>query len=223
MKLFPLLCALLPNPLKILIYRKIFGWTIGSNVKIGYSYIYAKQVLLIDRIHIGHFNIIRNLNTLQIGSDTHIANFNSIFGAPYDNWEAKLHIGQGVKIMSHHFIDVGGKIDIGDRTVLGGRSTQLWGHTSGYDPFGNLTQTPLNIHIGQDVYIGAKSALIGCGIPDRTIIGAGSVVTKHFDPEPSPLLIAGNPATIKKRYHFRPPPDPNPPCYQTDPNPQYKQ
>jgi acetyltransferase-like isoleucine patch superfamily enzyme len=204
MKPLPLLCSLLPNRLKILIYRKIFGWTIGNDVKIGYSYIYAKNVILVDRVHIGHFNVIQNLKFLKIGSDTYIANFNSIFGATYDGWGSSLDIGQSVSFMSHHFIDVGGKVVIGDRTIVGGRSTQIWSHSAGYDSFGRNTLIPLNVFIGSGVYLGASSALIGCTIPDRAVVAAGSVVTKHFDAEILPILIAGNPALIKKRYHFSP-------------------
>jgi acetyltransferase-like isoleucine patch superfamily enzyme len=46
---------------------------------------------------------------------------------------------------------------------------------------------------------------VGCALPDRTVVGAGSVVTKQFAPEPCPYLIAGNPAIIKKRYQVSSP------------------
>ena len=58
----------------------------------------------------------------------------------------------------------------------------------------------MNLHVGQGVYIGARSTLIGCSIPDRAMVGAGSVVNKSFATEDYRLLIAGNPAIVKKRY-----------------------
>jgi acetyltransferase-like isoleucine patch superfamily enzyme len=197
---FLILCALLPSKVKLLLYRRLLGWSIGKNVKIGFSYIDAKNVVIADRVHIGHGNIIRNLNAFQIGSDTYIANFNSFFGAIYDGWAATLTIGQSVNFMSHHFLDVGGIITIGDCTVIGGRDTQIWSHGLTYDSNGNPALNPLDVTIGAHVYIGARSTLVGCAVPDRTVVGAGSVVTNQFVAESSPYLIAGNPAIIKKRY-----------------------
>ena len=51
------------------------------------------------------------------------------------------------------------------------------------------------ITIGNDVFIGMSSTFLpGTSIPDRCIVGAGSVVTKKFT-EPG-KVIAGNPARV---------------------------
>jgi acetyltransferase-like isoleucine patch superfamily enzyme len=200
-----LLAALLPSCIKVVAFRRLLGWTIGKNVKIGFSYIHANSVVLADHVRIGHFNIIRNIKFLKIGENSYIANLNSFFGATYEGWDSHLEIGQSVNFMSHHFLDVGGKIMIGDHTVIAGRDSQLWGHGLVYDAFGSPSLKPLNVSIGSHVYIGARATLVGCSIPDRTVVGAGSVVTKQFAPEPCPYLIAGNPAIIKKRYQVSSP------------------
>ncbi len=200
MNLFLVLCSILPNSVKILIYRRILGWEIGYDVKIGFSYIDAKNVFLEDRVRIGHFNVIRNIRHLRIGTDTYMANFNSIFGSTYDGWPAYLKIGKSVKFMSHHFLDIGGKVTISDNAIIAGRGSHLWSHTIAYSDSGNPALQPLNIFIGNNAYIGANSVLVGCSIPDNAIVGAGSLVNKQFEPESSPILIAGNPAIIKKRY-----------------------
>jgi maltose O-acetyltransferase len=64
----------------------------------------------------------------------------------------------------------------------------------------DLRKTPgalefaLPIHIGNDVWIGGGSVILGgITISDRAVIAAGSVVTKHV---PSDTLVAGNPARI---------------------------
>lgn len=65
----------------------------------------------------------------------------------------------------------------------------------------NDTRLPLligHIHIGENVFIGAKALIMpGIKIHDSAVVGAGSVVTKDVDPY---TIVAGNPAKfIKKR------------------------
>jgi acetyltransferase-like isoleucine patch superfamily enzyme len=69
----------------------------------------------------------------------------------------------------------------------------------------------MSIRLGEWVYVGAGCILVGCDLPSRTIVGAGSVVTKSFSAEPCGLLIAGNPASIRKRYD-----DDLPPAFQPE-------
>jgi acetyltransferase-like isoleucine patch superfamily enzyme len=88
--------------------------------------------------------------------------------------------------------------------LISGRDTQIWAHGLTYDPNGNPDLNPLDVTIGAHVYVGARSTLVGCAVPDRTVVGAGSVVTKQFAAEATPYLIAGNPAIIKKRYQANP-------------------
>jgi acetyltransferase-like isoleucine patch superfamily enzyme len=202
---FILLFSILPNFLKLFAYRRFLGWSIGENVKIGFSYIDAKNVVIGDRVRIGHGNLIRNLNILNIGNDAFIANFNSVFGSVHPGWVICLEIGQSVSFMSHHFVDVWGTVKIGDYSTIAGRDTHVWSHTLVHDAYGaNPSLQSLDVSIGAHVYVGARSTLVGCAIPDRTVVGAGSVVTKQFAAEATPYLIAGNPAIIKKRYQSNP-------------------
>jgi acetyltransferase-like isoleucine patch superfamily enzyme len=203
--LIKLLSVVMPNPIKIFVYRNLFGWKIGSKVKIGFSYIDSKEVIIKDDSRIGHFNVFRNLKKLHIGSGCYIANFNEVFGALYngEQWKSAFYLDNEAMIMSHHFFDAGGLINIGQKTVVGGRDSHFWGHTRKYDENNQPTLAALDISIGESVYIGARSTLIGCTIPKGAIVGAGSVVTsKEFkiDVDGNSILIAGNPASIRKVY-----------------------
>jgi acetyltransferase-like isoleucine patch superfamily enzyme len=120
-----------------------------------------------------------------------------------EQWKSAFHLDDEAMIMSHHFFDVGGLISIGQRAVVGGRDSHFWGHTRKYDENNQPTLSALDIHIGESVYIGARSTLIGCTIPRGAIVGAGSVVTsKEFklNADGNSILIAGNPASIRKVY-----------------------
>lgn len=199
-KVLVILAIFLPQPIKQVIYHRLLKWQIGRGVRIGLSYLDARHVVLGDNVRIGHFNIIRGVKRLSVGDGTYIANFNQMFGASYPNWASELKIGKQVNFMSRHFVDVCGPVCIGDRAVIGGRDTQFWSHTRTLIN-GVPSLEPTSVCIGDDVYIGARAMLISCDVPAGAVVGAGSVVTKSFAPEACRLLIAGNPASIRKRYH----------------------
>ncbi|WAL58388.1 acyltransferase [Thermocoleostomius sinensis] len=201
---FPLLIALLPAKFKPFLYRRLLGWQIGSNVHIGLSYINGQHVIIGSNVTIGHFNILTTFRYLKIGSYTFIKNFNHFSGrCDHPKWPGYLEIGEGVNIMNHHYVDSHGKVEIGNNSILAGRDTHIWSHSLSYEQAKPML-SPLEITVGENVYVGARSTLVQCYIPDYSVIGAGSVVTRDFPSEPNcRLLIAGNPACVKKRYPLK--------------------
>jgi acetyltransferase-like isoleucine patch superfamily enzyme len=198
-----LLAVIMPQGIKRFLYRHVFGWKIGQGVQIGLSYIDSNNVEIGDNTRIGHFNIFRELRQLKIGENCYLANFNEIFGArQYDEtYTSVFEVGNHVNFMSHHFVDTAGTVSIGDKTTIGGRDTHFWSHTILLLD-GERTMQPTQVCIGQNTYVGARVTLVGCSIPEGSMVGAGSVVTKSFPPEANRILIAGNPAIIKKRYEI---------------------
>ncbi len=68
-----------------------------------------------------------------------------------------------------------------------------------FDEWGESKSGIMPVKIGNDVFIGANTIIIGSvNIGDGAIVGAGSVVTKDVEPY---AIVAGNPAkTIRKRF-----------------------
>jgi len=195
----------LPSAIKVAIYRLIFGWKIGRNVRIGFSLIEARNVEIGDFVKIGSFNLFRNCQDLVIGDSSIINNNNKIYGSHLkcQGWINKFQVGVKCYITSGHFFDIGGGVIIDCYTVVGGRDTHIWSHSIKIID-GRRELVPIRAKIGEKSYIGARVTLVCNSIPARTVVGAGSIIAKTF---PSCTfeegqLIAGNPAKILKKYRY---------------------
>ena len=196
-----ILAVLLPRGAKRLFYNRLFGWDVRAGARIGLSYIDALHVEIGTDARIGHFNVVRKLNHFAVGRDTYIANFNQAFGVRgRPDFPSRLIVGDGVMFMSHHFVDVAGSVRIGHRATVGGRDTHIWSHTLAINADGVQELVATEAGIGDGAYLGARVTVVGCSIPDGAVVGAGAVVSKSFPPQPERVLIAGNPATIRKAY-----------------------
>lgn len=180
---------LLPSKLKIRIYR-LLGANIGKNSYIGFSIISADIIELGDSVYIGHFNLIWRLKSLRLMSGSRIGQFNWLTGASTGSFV----IGNNSAITRFHFLESSADIVIGNNSIIAGRSSHFFTH--------GLTPTSREdlraIQISDWCYIGSSVRFVpGVIISDHSFVGMGSVVTKQFD-EPY-ILIAGNPAQIKKK------------------------
>lgn len=202
------LVALLPNFLKRPAYRLCFGYKIGRRVSVGLSIIDAgaceigddvrvghlnvfvgvKVLSLGEHARVGHLNVIRGGDEVRIGRYAEIIRLNEINSIPdpvvVNPVEPKFHLGDGSVVTAGHKIDFTDRVEIGRRTILGGRNSSLWTHNR---------QRTRPILIGELSYIGSEIRVAPGGvIPSRCIVGIGSVVTGRLEGEN--LLIAGVPA-----------------------------
>ena len=128
------------------------------------------------------------------------------------HFEGKTKIGLGSRIMLQ------GKLSMGNNVLLSGNATIICNHkiTIGnntsiawetllmdtdehpiYDKEKNILNPDKAVHIGNDVWIAARAVLLkGASIPNGSIVGANSLITKEFKVENS--VIAGNPAQVIK-------------------------
>lgn len=211
-KIIALVVIPLPQRMKASALRNLLGWTIGYGVSIGLSYVDADSVNLDDGVHIGHFNSFRNLAHLEMGKGSYVKNFNSFAGSTHwlKQLPSRVTLGSKVSVMSHHFADCAGTLVIEDNVMIGGRSTEIYTHTLtleqtvGFyqDLATGRTLVPTTVIIGKGAYIGARCTLVSCVVPPGAMVGAGAVVVSdHSHDEPGRrVLLAGNPAVVKKVY-----------------------
>lgn len=200
-KLLLLFAAVLPQSLKRALFRRVLGWNVADDAYVGCSYIGAEAVTLGPGSHIGHFNIVRNVRSLQLGRRAYIKDFNHIFGCTPLGMpgERSFRLGDDGHVMSRHFFEVGGAIIIGNDTLIGGRGTQVYTHSL-IAPEGAEEWKVGEMVIGDGAKVFASAILVHCRIPAGAIIAAGAVLTRSYEPEPNQrLLIAGNPAIIVGR------------------------
>ena len=86
-------------------------------------------------------------------------------------------------------------VSIGNRTLFG-PNVQIYTATHPVNPYERATglEYAKPVTIGDDVWIGGSAVICpGVTIGDRTVIGAGSVVTKDI---PADVFAAGNPCNV---------------------------
>lgn len=202
------LVALLPNFLKRPVYRLCFGYKVGKRVRVGFSIIDAAECELGDDVRVGHLNVFVGVKALSIGEHARVGHLNVIRGGDevrigryaeiirlneinsipdpivVNPVEPKFHLGDGSVVTAGHKIDFTDRVEIGRRTILGGRNSSLWTHNR---------QRTRPIIIGELAYIGSEIRVAPGGvIPSRCIVGIGSVITGRLEGENH--LIAGVPA-----------------------------
>lgn len=130
----------------------------------------------------------------EIGQNVRICSSARIYG------NGKLVIGNNTWIGHHtliictEYIKIGENVDIAPKVYLG-TGTHIVEKNKSKGIAGEGISKPIRVSNG--CWLGVGSIILpGVNIGERTIVAAGSVVTKNFGSE---LVIAGVPAIVKKR------------------------
>lgn len=206
------LVALLPSFLKRPCYRLFYGYRIGKRVRIGMSIIDAQECEIADDVLIGHLNLVLGVKKISIGDHTKIGHLNIIRGGDevrlgryseimrtnqinsipdpdvVNPTDPRFSLGDGSIVTTGHKIDFTDRVEIGRRSIIGGRNSSLWTHNR---------QRTRPIAIGSFTYVGSEIRMApGSTLPSRCIVGIGAVVTGQLTEEEQ--LIAGVPAKALK-------------------------
>ena len=104
-----------------------------------------------------------------------------LFPPFYTDFGKNIHIGKDVFINACCCFQDQGGIQIGDGTLIG-HQVVLATLNHDFDPKKRKDIIPAPIQIGENVWIGSNSVIVGgVTIGDNAIIAAGSVVTKDVD------------------------------------------
>jgi acetyltransferase-like isoleucine patch superfamily enzyme len=200
--------ALLPSVLKRPCYRWLFGYKIGRRVRIGLTLLDARECVVEDDVSIGHLNVVIGVGRLTVGDHARVGHLNVLRGGDeialgryseiirmneinsipdpevVNEIDPRFSLGAGSVVTAGHKIDFTDRVEIGRRTILGGRNSSLWTHNR---------QRTRPVTVGELSYIGSEIRVAPGGvIPSRCIVGIGSVVTGRIEGENQ--LIAGVPA-----------------------------
>ena len=173
-------------------YRWLFrkkGITFGSNMSIKGRI----SVIGLGKIVIG--------DNFCMTSGEHINPISANIQASFftDSPNAQIRIGDNVgmsstRIWIHEGLTIGNNVKIGGGVLLIDTDCHPFDYSVRRNSNEGTCSAPIVIE--DDVWIGAQSIVLkGVTIGARTIIGAGSVVTKSI---PSDCIAAGNPCKVKK-------------------------
>jgi maltose O-acetyltransferase len=114
--------------------------------------------------------------------------FNCIYGE-------NIHLGNHVFLNLNCMIIDGNRVEIGDHAMLGpGVQIYTSAHELVAESRNQGWEVTKPVTIGHSVWIGGSAILLpGVKIGDRSVVGAGAVVTRDV---PENVVVAGNPARI---------------------------
>jgi acetyltransferase-like isoleucine patch superfamily enzyme len=177
----------------------LFGYDIHPSSHIGYSWVMPERLVLGEGARIGHMTVCRILDLVELGPYASIGQWNWITGIPAGDTEFYQHMtgrraefvmGPHSAVTSRHYVDCAGGVAIGAYATVAGIRSQIFTHSLDIE---QSRQSAQKITIGSYTMIGTGSILLpGSSVPDRAVVGAGSVVTGSLDE--SLYLYAGVPA-----------------------------
>lgn len=201
-KLLQLGVVFLPWVLKRWVLRRFWNYRIADSARIGLSYIFPGQLTMGEGASIGHLNVAIHLERMECGAYSIIERANWITGHAIDgahfshraDRDPALVLGEHAAITKQHIIDCTDRVEIGAFTTVAGYHSQLITHGISVLE-GRQDCKPIRIGAYCLVGTGVK-VLGGAALPDRSVLGAGSVLNKYHTEECA--VYAGQPAAKMK-------------------------
>jgi len=187
-----LIVMTLPLPAKIS-FLNLLGHKVHRTAYIGFSYLNVKRIELAEDTYIGHGNVFKNLDRLELRSGARINRWNRFTSTP--GYYGRLIVGERSAVTLRHYFDVCDVVEIGHDTIIAGHRSTFFTHSKGVDEVDYVRP----IYVGDWCYLGSNLCVVpGTKVGSHCFVGMGAVLSRDLSHE-SYCLLTGNPAGIKKR------------------------
>lgn len=198
------LIVVLPWGLRRIVLERVYGYHFEKGSRIGpLSWIFPGHLSMGKEARIASLTVAIHLNSIEMRDHSTIGRGNWITGhkhgsgrfAHREGRNSALILGRHSAITKSHIIDCTDRVTIGNFTTIAGYRSQIITH--GIDVNG-CRQDCRTIEIGDYCLVGTGVICLGGShLPDRSVLAAGSVLTKEF--REVETLYAGVPAHPVKK------------------------
>ena len=196
--LLALLLVLLPRRARLALARRVPGWEIDRTAYLGRSWVAVPRLVLGPGASIGPFNVLKDLDAVELAEGASIGSRNWITGFPSSsrvythspNRRPVLLMGRFSGITIAHDIDCSDAVELEHHAVIAGFRCAVLTHSL------DLVRDRF---VTRPLVIGHHSAVMsgctlnsGTGLPPRSVLSSGSVVNTRLTQELG--FYRGNPA-----------------------------
>ncbi len=186
-KLFLLLSIFLPWMLRRAVLCRLCGFDIHPTARIGLSWVLPGRLKMEAHSRIGHLTVCKNLGFVHLGEHSSVGNLCWITGFPpgpsrhfahQPERRPELIVGAHSAITHRHLIDCTATVSIGPFTTFAGFQSQILTHSI---DLAASRQSSAPVSIGAYCFVGTNCVLLGgAALPDRSVLGAKSLLNKAF-------------------------------------------
>ncbi|GAA4823321.1 hypothetical protein GCM10023201_06750 [Actinomycetospora corticicola] len=192
------LAVVLPRRLRRFVHTRLLGYELAPTASIGHSFIDVDRLVLGERARIGHLVVMRGCERVVLGTGAVVLMLvwvNSVrrstgYFAGLEGRRPELVMGDHSMISALHLIDACDLVELGDYAAIAGFGSIVQTHAVDVD---NMVQDARPIRLGEYAMVATHCLLLpGAVVPARSIVAAGSTVTKALPAEHQ--VYAGAPA-----------------------------
>lgn len=194
---------LVPWPVRRALWQLLYRYEIHATAKVGLSWIRPKRLIMHEGARIGHLNVCKGVESLELGAHSIIGRLNWISGFPLGDKShfltsldrnPRLILLEHAGLTNRHILDCTDEILIGAFATVAGFRSQFFTHSI---DLSESLQKSAPICIGSYTFVGTGVIVLpGSKLPDRCVLGAGSVLNRALEHEDR--LYAGVPARLVK-------------------------
>ena len=179
------------------ILAALFGFDIDRTARIGFSIVAPRTLKLAHNSEIGHLNVIRGMDLLDLGAGAIISHLNWVFGIASRelgslDGPSALILDAGAGITRRHLIDCSAPVRLGKFCLVAGYGSQILTHAV---VLAEDHQGAKAIGLGDYAFVGTRSVVLGgATLPRYSALGAGSTLRDRFEDEYS--IYSGVPAKL---------------------------